>query len=219
MTRFRQFVAVLLNSRLRPAVWRSQRSHEMEAPNKLFTSRILIASGFRLADVTGGVVVRRLLCAMKTIIATVLLVLLVICNGCCLFEPIAIKTRHPMTVALRVQDTNGIAQAGVRFRFGESGWRHLSPFPFTSAWTVKGPVHEAASDTTGALTVTFHEDYLDLEQISTKGQAVTNFMTVFYRFDGHCFTNQYHSYHWTLQYGCYPKAKDPMREDYTITIK
>lgn len=41
--------------RLRRSVWRSQRCHQVGAPNGLFASRTVIAAGFWLAGVTGGV--------------------------------------------------------------------------------------------------------------------------------------------------------------------
>ena len=156
---------------------------------------------------------------MKTITCLLLLAVLVGISGCCLFQPIAIKLRHPMTVALRIENTNGVAQAGVHLRFTESGWRYLVPIPFTWQWMVTGPSHEVTSDAAGAATVAFHDDYLNLRGISVGGLMVTNFTTIFYRFDGHCFTNQNHGYYWTLQYGCYPKAKEPLHEDYTIKIR
>ena len=157
--------------------------------------------------------------AMKISIRLLLLALTININGCCWFQGAENKSRDPMTVVFRVENTNGNAQAGVRLFFSERGWRQFWPFPEAPMWTVKGAVHEVASDTTGVATVAFHEDFLDLERIALGEHTVTNYMTVYHHPDGHYFKSQHHGYKWTLQYACGPKGEKPWQETYTIVIE
>lgn len=130
-----------------------------------------------------------------------------------------IKFRHAVSVGLKVHDTNGVAQAGVRFRFRESGARYLVPIPFTWYWKTKGIVHEVASDAGGLATISFREDSLYLEDISLRGHAITNFTTIFYRHDRVAFTNRGYFGIVLTAHGYYPEAKDPWRQEHTIILQ
>jgi len=153
---------------------------------------------------------------MKTITGLLLLAFFVGISGCCFFQPLEKKSRHPTTIVLRIEDTNGVAQVGVHLQFSEYGWRYLVPIPFGSPlWMSSGSPRDVTSDAAGNATVNFHDDRLTLHNISAGGQTVTNYTIISYRIDGSSWTNDYHVYVWTLVYNAYSQAK----EDYTIRIQ
>jgi membrane-associated protease RseP (regulator of RpoE activity) len=156
---------------------------------------------------------------LVTIILTLLLALpIIILLGIQLLQYCDIRFRHAVSVPLHIQDTKGIAQVGVRLRFRESGMRYLVPIPFTWSWESKGIIHDVESDSFGAAAVAFRDHTLYLEDISAQGRAITNFVTVFHRYDGLSFTNRGHL-GFFLHHGYYPPAKDPWRQDHTIIIQ
>jgi hypothetical protein len=165
-------------------------------------------------------VTRRYLIAMRwlrVIVAVALGVPLLLLLGIQLLQYCGLVFRHAAIVPLRIQDANGTALPGIRLRFRESGPRNLIPVPFAPFWEAKGVIHDVTSDASGSATVSFRDETLYLDSISASGRAVTNFITVFHRYDGMNFTNQA-QLGFFLHHGFYSEAKQPWRHPHTIVI-
>jgi hypothetical protein len=123
-----------------------------------------------------------------------------------------------VTVAMCVQNTNGVPQRSVRIRCREEGRRYIILYPFAPSWVRQGPLKETVSGDAGAVTVMFRDDRLKLEEISIDRRPLTNFMVVFHDYTGRNFTN----IGWkgtSFRYGVYTKAPDPYRQKYTIIVE
>jgi hypothetical protein len=152
----------------------------------------------------------------KIIIGAIILLPLVLLTGLQIYQAAKVRTTKPVCIDITAKDVSGHPVPNLALTTREYGWRYLVPIPWTWAWVNKGKIRIQHTDYAGNCTLSFQDDYMDLESVALNDSAFTNCYAVYHRHDGQLWTNTI-PISWS--YGFYPQAKEPYRRKYELIIR